>query len=318
MLTINGASFAPGSYALSITGTSGSVTHSVSVPFNVGDYSISGTQSLALAPGRQGTANLTLTSLNFYGGEINANCDASALAGAMCTLSPVNPINVASRGTAPLAVSINVPNNANPGNYPIQISTQDTTGAPSHAFTVTVVIGQDFEVISSPPNQSQTVNPGQTTGAYNLTIQPVGASFNAAVTLTCLASSLPALTQCRFNPAAPVTPGNSAASVVMTISTTSSTANAQRMGYLFGLWLLMPGIVIGSVAVSRNAVPGGSASRTARRLVLLVILGTLVALLLSCGGASTGGGGGGGGNGGTPAGTYTISVTGTSPGAPSD
>ena len=53
-LTINASSFAVGSYSLNITGTSGAVTHSVPVAFNVGDYTISGTQALTLSPGSNG------------------------------------------------------------------------------------------------------------------------------------------------------------------------------------------------------------------------------------------------------------------------
>ena len=95
-LTINGTSFAAGTYSLVITGVSGSTTHNDSVSFNVGDYSISGTQALSLAPSGQGTASLTLIASTFYGGKINATCDASALSGAMCVLSPANPVSVAS------------------------------------------------------------------------------------------------------------------------------------------------------------------------------------------------------------------------------
>lgn len=73
-----------------MTGTSGSVVHSLAVPFNVGDYSISGTQTISLAPGGSGTASLSLASSNSYSGKINASCDASALAGAMGSLSPAN------------------------------------------------------------------------------------------------------------------------------------------------------------------------------------------------------------------------------------
>jgi len=36
-LTINGTSFSAGAYSISITGTSGSIVHSLSVPFNVGN-----------------------------------------------------------------------------------------------------------------------------------------------------------------------------------------------------------------------------------------------------------------------------------------
>ncbi len=97
-LTINGTSFVAGSYSLSVTGTSGSVVHTLAVPFNVGDYSISGTQTISLAPGGSGTASLSLVSSNSYTGKISASCDSSALAGAMCSLSPANPVSVASGG----------------------------------------------------------------------------------------------------------------------------------------------------------------------------------------------------------------------------
>ena len=206
-LTINGTSFAAGTYSLSVTGTSGAVVHTLVVPFNVGDYSISGTQTLSLAPGGQGTASLTLTSSHSYSGKINATCDASALSGAMCSLSPANPVSVASGGTATLTATVNSPSTASPGTYNINITTQDTTGAPSHSFTVALTVAQDFRLTSSTP--SQTVTAGQTSGAYNLAVQPVGASFNGAVTLACSAG-MPAGAQCVFNPPAAVTPGNSA------------------------------------------------------------------------------------------------------------
>jgi hypothetical protein len=155
-LTINGTSFNAGSYSLDISGTSGSTTHSLTVPFQVGDYSISGTQTLPLAPGGQGTASLKLNSASFYSGKINATCDATALAGAMCALSPPNPIVVASGGTTNLTATINVPNNAIPGTYNIKIATLDTTGAPSHFFTVAVTLAQDFLLTTSTPSQSVT------------------------------------------------------------------------------------------------------------------------------------------------------------------
>lgn len=307
-LTTNGTSFTAGSYSLAITGTSGTVTHSISVPFNVGDYTISGTQSLSLAPGSQGTANLTLTSSTYYSGAINATCDASALTGAMCTLSPVNPIVVSNGSAANLIATINVPNDAATGVYNVKINTEDTTGEPAHNFGVSLTVVQDFVVIST--TLSQTVNAGQTTGPYNLTVQPVGASFNGAVTLGC--SGLPALAQCSFDPAAPVTPGNSAVNVVLTITTTAATSSARmsgRSGWKFyAVWLLLPGFVVGLLSV-------GSGKRKATPLILITLL--LLLVLPSCSGVSSGGGGGGGGQG-TPAGTYQVNVTGTSSGVSVD
>ena len=311
-LTINGSSFAAGNYTLPISGVSGSTTHTLPVNFNVGDYSISGTQSLTVAPSAQGSASLTLTSKDFYTGNINATCDASALAGAMCVLSPLNPISLASDGTASLSAIVNVPNTAATGVYNINIGSQDTSGTPSHSFTVALTVAQDFSVTSS--TASQTVNAGQTTGPYNLTIQPVGTSFNAAVTLAC--SGLPALSQCAFAPSAPVTPGSSAATVVMTISTTAATSSLLLPGrsIFYAMLLLVPGIALAWGPARRFSWKGNL-----RTWALIgALIGTLALLMLlpSCSGVSSGGGGHG--QPGTPSGTYTITVTGTSPGAPAD
>ncbi len=135
-LTINGTSFTAGSYSLSISGTSGSVVHLMPVPFNVSDYSVSGTQTLSVAPGRQGTAGLHLNGSTFYTGKVNATCDASALSGATCTLSPGNPITVPGGGSADLTATINVPNNAVAGTYNFQINTRDTTRSAQSRFHV--------------------------------------------------------------------------------------------------------------------------------------------------------------------------------------
>jgi hypothetical protein len=308
-LTINGTSFAPGSYSVAITGTSGATTHSLPVAFNVGDYSISGTQAVTVSPGRQGTATFTLTSSHFYSGQITATCDASALAGATCTLT--NPIPPFNKGTANFSALINVPNTAPDGVYNIQINTHDTSGVPSHGLTVVLTVAQDFNLSATPP-ATQTVIAGQQTGPYNLTIQPIGDSFNSAVTLSC--SGLPDLSACSFAPSAPVTPGNTAVNVVMTISTTAATtAQLEKRGspsVLYGVWLLLPGIAIRLWA---------SRARTRRiirqKFVALASLPTLLLLtltLLSCSGTSIGGRKG---QPGTPPGTYTINVTGASPGA---
>jgi hypothetical protein len=289
-LTINGSSFVTGSYFLSVTGTSGSDMHSVTVPFDVGDYSIAGTQSLSVNPGGQGTANLTLTSTYLYSGKINASCDASALSGAQCVISPVNPITLAADGTTNVTVIVNVPNNANAGNYNININTQDTSGTPSHSFTIALNVTQNFVVYSATPIQM--VAPGQTTGAYSLAVEPVGSAFGAPVTLSC--SGLPAGAQCLFNPSTPVTPGTSAVDVVMSISTSPATnlqRNIRRRAVLYAAELFAPGIVI-LCALSRRA-----RKRTSKQIAFLALLAFLAIVLLSCSGVSTGGSGGGGGSG---------------------
>jgi len=303
-LTINGTSFSAGNYSATVTGISGGMTHTLAVPFNVGDYSISGPQSVSGQAGGQVTANFTLSSSFSYSGKINASCDGSALAGAMCTLSPSGAIALASGGTANLSAIVNVPNNAVPGSYTIKVNTQDTTGAPSHAASFSISLAQDFIVTTSTP--SQTVTAGQTSGAYALSVQPVGSSFAGAVSLACTAG-LPAQAQCVFNPSSPVTPGNSAVDVVLNISTKASgSAASSRAAFLLSM-CLFPALVT-SWGFSRGA--------GRRKTAIGVIFGAML-LWMSCAGASTGGGGGG-----TitppPSTTYHVTVTGSSPGTPPD
>jgi hypothetical protein len=305
-LTINGTGLSAGSYQVSVVGTSGSITNSLAVPFNVGDYVIAGMRALSVAPGGQVTANLTFTASTFYSGQVNATCDATALSGAQCTLTPANPITVASGAGVAVNASINVPTNAVPNTYNINMNTQDVTGAPSHTWPIALTINQDFTLSGLTP-ATQTITAGES-ASYNFSVLPVGSSFTGAVNLSC--SGGPVLSLCGFTPD-PVTPGSSAAAVVMTITTTSSSANISpdrrsRAIIFYALWLSLPGLALlaGRRRVTKLALP-------ASFLGLLL----LAFLLSSCGagGSNGGGGGGGGGQGqGTQPGTYTITVTGRS------
>jgi hypothetical protein len=220
-VTVNATALSVGSYQFVVQGTSGSTMHTLVVPFNVGDYQLSGPQSLSLGVGAQGTATLTITPSTYYVGKINATCDASSLPGATCTLNPANPITVSAGSPVSLLATITVPGNATLGTYNINVNTHDTTSVPTHNVAVPLTVTQNFHITSS--TASQTVTAGQTTGSYGLVIQPVGSSFNSAVTLSCSAG-LPSGVQCAFTPSTPVTPGSSSASVGMTISTIASTA----------------------------------------------------------------------------------------------
>ncbi len=306
-LVINGTSFAPGSYQLAIQGTSGSLTNSLNVPFNVGDFSISGPASFTSASSGQMTANLTLASLYSFSGQVNATCDASALSGAQCALSVTNPITLNAGGSVPITATVTVPSTAAFGNYNVNITLQDTAVALSHTLTVPIIVGQsnqDFGFGGFTP-ATQTIASGQS-ASYNFSVTPVGGSFPNAVSLSC--SGLPALTQCSFSPN-PVTPGSSAAAVTMTISTTANSALQRRAALLYGPSLFAFGILL---------LSGGNSKTRVRKLCLAVSLFGLLGLALiltSCSGAT-------GVNAsntavqqhsqGTQAGTYTISVSGTS------
>ena len=129
-LTINGTSFSPGTYQVSVLGTSASLSDSLPIPFSVGDYIIAGTQTLATIPGASATANLTFTSEYSYSGKVNLTCDATALPSATCALSPVSPITVGIGSIIPVTATVTVPSNAAVGTYSIKLTTQDSTGEP--------------------------------------------------------------------------------------------------------------------------------------------------------------------------------------------
>ena len=311
-LTVNGASLSAGAYQVTLQGVSAASTHTLAVPFDVGDFIISGTQNISVAPSGSATASLSLTSSFNYAGVVNATCNATALGGTQCTLSPENPIAVISGGTAALTASLNVPNNAAPGTYKINIVLQDTSGEPSHTWPITLAVGQDFTISALSP-ASNTVNPGQT-ATYNFNVLPVGSSFTNSVALSCTGAPAP----CSFSPSS-VIPGNSSAAVVLTISTVASSAsvahplNRKHAIALYVLWIALPGVVLGGLRKNKS---------WERKPVctLLFVLG-LAMLLNSCGGGGSNGGGatgpgGGGGIGGqqqgTVPGTYNLTVTGTS------
>ncbi len=307
-LVINGTSFTAGSYQVVLQGTSGSITNSFPVAFNVGDYTLTGTQTLSSPPANQATANLTFTSLDSYGGQINATCDASHLPAAQCTISPQNPITIAAGAVVTASALINIPNDAIPGVYNININTQDTSGAPSHSLTVALTVLQDFTLSLLTPS-TQTITAGQS-ASYNFSVLPVGASFTNAVSFSC--SGQPAISLCSFTPTQ-VTPGTSSGAVVLQISTTSSSASlapASRGGKIYyALWLALPGLCLIGLRRSRRSNSALPSS--------LFGLFLLAFLLASCGGGGSNGGGGGGGGGGgqqqgTQPGTYTIIVTGAS------
>jgi len=215
-LTINGSSFSAGSYQVAVQGTSGTLICSVQVPFIIGDYLVAGPSTLTAIPGGSAVLNLTLTSEDSYTSQVDFSCDASALS-AKCVLNPASPIVVGSGAVVPLTASVTVPSSAAVGSYNIKISTQDTSGEPSHTWTTALTV-QDFTLGSITPS-TQSIGSGQTAN-YSLSVTPVGASFANAVTLSC--SGAQANSTCSFTSNS-VTPGASPAAVTMTVASGAST-----------------------------------------------------------------------------------------------
>lgn len=161
----------------------------------------------------------------------------------------------------------------------------------SAAFTVEI---QDFALQSSAP--TLTVNPGGT-ATVQLQVTAEG-GFDAATKFTC--SGVPAQTTCTLNPSQITGSGTVTASIVTSSGTSAENRSPANKWPGRGGALLVCLVVL--------ILPGSKRRKMFTSLVMVLAL--LLVSVQGCGGNS-GGSSSGGGSTGTPAGTYTITITGT-------
>jgi subtilase family protein/fervidolysin-like protein/List-Bact-rpt repeat protein len=237
-----------------------------------------------LTVGRAGTGTGSVTS-NPTGIDCGSICSASFAGGTVVTLTPVP-----AAGSAFSAWS-----GACAGSGPCSV-TMDSSKNVTAAFDMLPPF--DF---GQPPT-SETISAGQ---SAQFSLQMVGQpSFAGSVSFSCT-SGLPLGATCSFNPPS-VTLGGGAANILLTIRTTArSSAQSTQSPPIVVAYLFAPFAII--------VVPWARRWRRPRAIagfaIVLLVIGTMVAC----------GGGGGAANRtpsstplGTPAGTYTITITGIS------
>ncbi len=149
-------------------------------------------------------------------------------------------------------------------------------------------VPQEFTISATP--LEVTITAGQSS-TQTITVTGTG-GFSDSVTLQC--TGLPALSTCSFSPTS-VSPGANGGTSTLTIQTTAARASTLRKYGAQLLWLVLLGVVL----------TGGRRARGWSTVVLLLALA-------SCGGGSSSTTSPNGpGTPGTPAGTYSVSVTGT-------
>jgi Bacterial Ig-like domain (group 3) len=177
-------------------------------------------------------------------------------------------------------------------------------GSTSSAVTITVTaVAPSFALGASPTSVS--ISTTGSSGTTTLTVTPAG-GFAQPVSFAC--TGLPSEASCTFAPST-VTPGATAATTVLTISTTAPSVKKgsgnDRSSLTRWATFASLGMLILTFRPSRNRI---------RWLAVLLTLG-VAASVVSCGGGSSGSGGNGGGGGpsdpGTPTGTSTVTVTAT-------
>jgi len=194
------------------------------------------------------------------------------------------------------------------------------TLTPTVAIQVTAT---SFAVSASPSTAS--VSPGQA-ASLTISVSPKLGAFTSAVALGCANATLPSLATCSFTPSS-VTPGSTAVTAMLTISTTAPSVSFRRPGPRTGLrgmpsapvlWLALGATCLlglrwwsgqgpkprqSRIGSARPCNPGPGLRRPA--LVLIMVLAGCCA----CGGGSSSSPPPS--SPGTPAGTYQVTVTGS-------
>lgn len=211
---------------------------------------------------------------------------------------------------------IYVTGNTTSTNFPTQSPKQSTYGGGTDAFVTkyTQGTGASFTVANSA--LSPTSGVAGVSATATITVGSVN-GFNSAVMLSCavapVASSGPT---CGFsNPGNSVTPpANGTVTSTLTVSTTAASAMLDRPSNGHSSYALYATIlpVFGIALLGAGMISAGTRRR---KMFGFLMLGMVLTGLLFMPACSSGSGSKGGGTTGTPAGTYTITVTGSSGGA---
>jgi hypothetical protein len=250
--------------------------------------------------GNTGTAALTLTSAISVSGDYTEtdNCGTSVAVGGSCT------INVTFAPTATGARNGVLTINDNAAGSP---HTVGLTGV-SVEFTIAPAAGSPTSV---------TVTAGQQ-ATYQLTL--IGVSdFSGQAALAC--TGAPSEATCSVSPASATLTGATPASATVTVTTTAASnvvpapsGDGGKPRAPIAVFAVLAAIMSMMAMFLAASLRSGSRSRLSRyrvafQAVLALAAFASLAALTSCGG----GGGKGPTNPGTPAGTYTLTVTGTLP-----
>ena len=216
---------------------------------------------------------------------------------------PVSPMTIPPGGTCTFTVSFQ-PGAGGPAAGLISIT--DTAAPPVQVISLGGA-GEDFSLAISPA--SDTVTAGQS-ATFTMTATPQG-GFNLPVTFSC--GDLPAGASCSFSQNPVTLDGTNPVQVTVTVATTARALDVPGHGpdgvppngrtHLSMRWLWAFLIGLGGLVAVRSRRLGLRMTSTALALLLLAIL-----WIGACGGGS---GGGGGGTSGTPAGSYSLLITGS-------
>lgn len=310
-LTISTMSSTPvGTYPVGVTGASSTLTHSVPVTLIVATSA--GATTVALAPTtltfaqsaiggtsspqtvqftNTGAAPLVISGISVGGANASDfslesnSCGSGIAAGSGCQIN----VTFAPTGMGARTANLSVNDNATGSPHMVSLNGMgpDFSLAPSGQATATIMAGQ--------------------TASYTLAVIPSG-GFYQTVALSC--SGAPAQSTCSVSPNSLVLSGSTAGSVAVKLATMGASFATPRPSApnCYPPLYLSTELLVFSLLIALLYWRTGRRPRLAYGLALVMVF-SVAELMSGCGGGSSSGGGGG--NHGTPAGTYTIVVSGT-------
>ncbi len=265
-----------------------------------GNFSIAANPptSQTVTAGSSASYALTLAPGNGFNASVTLVCTGLP-ANATCSFTPKSPVPV----SASTPVTMTILTGANTPSGTSTVTVTGTSGALNHTAQVSLTVKANTTpgfTMAATALSPASVSPGGT-ATSTVTITATN-GFTGSVSLSCSSitgGGSPAPT-CAFST---ISNGTS----TLTVSTTaSSSSKLQRSTGIFYAMLL---------PIGGMTLLGAGFSSRRKKLVAIMLLCLAIAgivFMVACGGGSSSGGGG---NGGTPAGTYTITVQGTAMGA---
>lgn len=266
-----------------VTGQTSSTNFPVA---NASQPTLKGENDAFVSEIKAGGGSSSLLFSTYLGGSLNEDTSAANGGGAVGAIALDSSTNIYVTG------------NTTSTDFPTVDAKQSTNGGGTDAFvTKYSQTAPDFTIAASALSPASVTPGGSATST--VTISPIN-SYAGTVDLTCAVtgSGTPA-PACSLNPKS----GNSS---TLTVTTTGAAAALYQPSNLFyAMWMPVVGLSLVGMRFS-------TANSRGRKLLGFLLLGLLMAALFflpAC--SSSSGGGGGGCSGCTPAGSYTVTVTGT-------
>ncbi len=240
----------------------------------------------AVDPGSSSTATLNIAAVGTFDSAVSFDtvpCTVTPVQPAGTPVCSVSPDSVTPPGQAFLTITTTggTSGATPPGLYTITVT--GTSGASSQAVTLTlnvVNVTEDYTLSVAPTTATPSPVPPGSVSTAVVTVSPI-ASYTGSVTLACLSVSpvVAAAPYCSFNPATVQVTSGFAPTSTLTITTLgpTSVAGLRVRQILYGLWLLVPGLVL--MGLGKTGARGKSLLGA---LLIIAVAGGLL-LMPACG-----------------------------------